>query len=200
MKIIKLLTDREFMEVIEIQKENLLDFTRVNNPDYAGEIEKKGFFIAPCSLDELKNDKEKILIGIEENNKILAYVWVSVMVDNHKYNNWKSEEIEKNIFDKKIYKIKEIAVKKTELGKGWGGILLKALEEYLDNKSIKYLVSSVAFYPIKNLASIGFHEKNGFEVVSISPKVEYFGFKKYQCVLMAKKINPSPRKAGRISF
>jgi GNAT superfamily N-acetyltransferase len=187
-KVVEILSDLDLKQVIEIQKDSLLDFSKIDESSYVDEINKKGFFIAPYSFDEFKKDKNKILLGIKEKDKVLAYIWISVVVDDHKYNKWINDEIKKEIFNRKIYKIKGIGVEKNKLDQGLGSKLLESLDNYLLDKSIKYLVSSIAFNPIKNLASLKFHKKLGFKKIAISPKVKYYGFDNYQCVLMAKLV------------
>lgn len=178
----------DFEQVIEIQKQSLLDFSKISNLNYRDEIRNNGFFIAPYTLDELIEDKNKILLGIKEKNEVLAFVWVSEYVNDRDYI-WFDEKIKENIFNKKIYKLKAIGVTKSKQGKGLASELLKNLNLYLKDKSIKYLVASIATNPIKNSASANFHKKNGFEEVAISPKHEYFEFKDYQCSLFAKKLD-----------
>ena len=186
--IIEIKDNLDFEQVIEIQKQSLIDFSKISDLNYINEIQNNGFFIAPYTLTEILEDKNKILIGIKEENKILAFVWVSEYIENHDYI-WFDEKIKEKIFDKKIYKLKAIGVTKTKQGQGLASELLKNLNLYLKDKSIKYLVGSIANNPIKNLASINFHKKNGFEEVAISPKHEYFEFKDYQCSLFAKKLD-----------
>lgn len=186
--IVEIKDDDDLKQVIEIQKQSLLDFSKISDLNYREEIQNNGFFIAPYTLDELVEDKNKILLGIKERNEVLAFVWVSEYVDNRDYI-WSDAKIKENIFNKKIYKLKAIGVKKSKQGQGLASELLNNLNSYLNDKSIKYLVGTIAVNPIKNLASINFHKKNGFEEVAISPKHEYFEFKDYKCSLFAKKLD-----------
>ena len=184
--ILKLTSDSDLRQVVEISNQNLLDFSQINNLEYVVNIEKSGFFIAPCTIKDLINDKNKIVLGIKDNDKVIAYIWVSVNIDNHEYE-WFDHDYKNNIIGKETYYLKKIGVAKTHQGKGLGNILLENLGQWLDNKNLKLIVASVAFAPIKNLASIGFNEKHGFKKVAISPKVKYMNFSDYQCVLFVKK-------------
>jgi GNAT superfamily N-acetyltransferase len=185
--VVKLSSVSDLEQVVKISNQNLLDFSQINNAEYVSNIEKSGFFIAPCIIDDLINDKNKIVLGIKENNDVIAYIWVSTNIDNHEYE-WFDQEYKKSILGNETYYLKKIGVLKTQLGKGLGSILMKNLGQWLYNKNLKLIVASVAFAPIKNLASIGFNEKHGFEKVAISPKVKYMNFTDYQCVLFAKKL------------
>lgn len=189
MEIIELKTDFELGQVIKIHNESLIDFKKIKDLKYVDEIKKNGFFIAPYSLKELKEDKDKILLGIRKNSKILAFIWVSIFIEKHKYNHWVNKDIKNKVLNKRIYKLKGIGVLKSKARQGLASKLLNEMENYLNDKTIEYLVSSVAFNPIKNLVSIKFHKKNSFKKISISPKVKHFDFDDYQCILMAKKIN-----------
>lgn len=185
---IKIATKSDFIQIIEIQKQNLFDFSQFKNVDYLNNISKTGFFIAPYSLEELQKDKDKILLVNKKDNKILAYLWISIITDDHKYN-WFDSKLKSELFSKKVYKIKGIGVLKDNRSKGLASELLNYSYKYLKNKSIKYLISSIAFYPIVNTASINFHKKQNFTKVALSPKVPYFGFKKYQCLIYSKKLS-----------
>lgn len=186
--IVEIKNNLDFGQVIEIQKQSLLDFSKISDLNYITKIQNNGFFIAPFTLDELIEDKNKILLGIKEKNEVLAFIWVSEYINNRDYL-WFDEKIKEKIFDKKIFKLKAIGVIKSKQGQGLASELLKNINLLLNNKSIKYLVGSIAINPIKNLASINFHKKNGFEEVAISPKHEYFEFKDYQCSLFARKLD-----------
>lgn len=185
-QVVKLTSVSDLEQVVEISNQNLLDFSKINNPEYVVNIEKGGFFIAPCTAEDLINDKNKIVLGIIENDKVIAYIWVSTNIDNHEYE-WLDQECKKNIFGKETYYLKKIGVAKAQLGKGMGSILMENLWQRLDSKNLDLIVASIAFAPIKNLASIGFNEKYGFKKVAVSPKVKYMNFSDYQCVLFAKK-------------
>ena len=186
--VMKIIEDSDLKQVVEISKLNLLDFSKISDEYYVENIKKTGFFIAPYTLNDLKNDKNKILLGVKENNKIVAYIWISVGTDNHKYD-WYDQKFEREISGQKIYNLKRIGAIKERTGLGLASELLKSVNEYLVDKSIKYLIASVAYNPVSNLASIGFLEKNGFEKVAISPKVSHYKFESYQCLLLAKRIN-----------
>jgi ribosomal protein S18 acetylase RimI-like enzyme len=186
--IVEISTDLELKQVVKISNQSLLDFSRLTDKNYVTYIQKNGFFIAPYNLEELRKDKNKILLGIKEQNKIVAYIWISVFFDDHQYD-WLDKNVQTEISNQKIYKLKGIGVFTSYQGKGLASKLLKQSTLRLKDKSIKYLVSTVANYPVRNSASIAFHEKNGFQKVAVSPKVSYYGFDKYQCVLFAKKVN-----------
>ena len=186
-QVTQLTSDSDLKQVVEISKQNLLDFSKIKDPKYVSSIEKNGFFIAPCTIEDLIKDRNKILLGIKEDNQILAYVWVSKNIDIHVYD-WFDQGYKENISGKETYYLKKIGVLKSQLGKGLGSILLENLQQFLSDKTLKYIVASVAFSPIKNLASIGFNEKHGFKKIAISPKVKYMDFDDYQCVLFAKKL------------
>lgn len=186
-EVVRLSTISDLEQVVEISNQNLLDFSKINNPEYVANIEKSGFFIAPCTIDDLIKDKNRIILGIKDDNKVLAYIWITINIDNHEYD-WFDLEYKENIIGKETYYFKKIGVLKSQQGKGFGSVLWKNIEKFLDNKNLTYIVASVAFGPIKNLASIGFNQKHGFEKVAISPKVKYMDFDDYQCVLFAKKL------------
>lgn len=187
--IVELKSDADLKQVVEISSQNLLDLSRLSDKDYLYNIKKSGFFIANNTLKDLRNDKNKIILGFKDNDQIVAFIWVTVFTDNHQYD-WFDQNKKDEIFGKKIYYLKRIGVAKIKQGQGLGGKLLESLiNTWLDDKSIKYLVASVADSPVRNLASIGFNLKYGFEKVAISPKVSYSVFKEYQCLLFAKKIH-----------
>jgi GNAT superfamily N-acetyltransferase len=184
----KLYTDFDLEQIIEIQNQYLLNFSQIANASYVESIEKTGFFITPHTLADLKKDGD-ILIGIKEKDKVIAYIWVSPSDGVKKEYTWSSRQIKEKIFGKKNYYINQIGVLKSHQGKGFGGKLLENLSLWFTDKSRKYIVASVAYYPIKNKASIGFNLKHGFKQVAISPKVKFHQFENYQSVLLARKIS-----------
>lgn len=172
---IQFATGSDLDQIIEIQKQNLFDFSQIKNKDYIANIKKTGFFIAPHSLEELKNEQGKILLVKKEKNQVLAYIWINVCLDKYKNS-------------QKTYKIKEIGVLKNYNRNGFGTELLEYSYQFLTDRSVKYLVSSVAFNPVINLASINFHEKHDFDKVAVSPPLPFLGFKSYQCLIYLKKL------------
>lgn len=188
MEIVKLSKNSDIDQVVEISNQYLLNFSQITNPSYIENIEKTGFFITPHILEDLKNDKD-ILLGIKEENIVVAYIWVSPSDGVKKEYTWSDLQIKEKIFGKKNYYINQIGVLKSQQGKGLAGKLLDSLSSWLIDKTRDYLVASIAYSPIKNQASIGFNQKHGFKQVAISPKVKFHEFENYQSALFAKKMN-----------
>ena len=174
-------------QVVQISNQNLLDTSRLNDANYVTNIEKSGFFIAPCKLANILKDENRIVLGIKDENHVLAYIWLTKKIEIQEYT-WTDKTAQAGIINQEAYFLKKIGMVQTQQGRGLGTTLMNNLGPLLKNHSIKFLYALVAYNPIKNLASIGFNLKHGLKQVAISPKVTYSGFKDYQCVLFAKEL------------
>ena len=180
-------SDTDFAQIIEIQNQNLFDFSQNNNQEYLSDAKKNGFNVFPITLPELELDKDKILLVNKDQDKVLGFIWISLVTENHNYL-WFGPKIKSRLHSQRIYKIKGFSVLKNNLNQGLETELLENSYKYLKDESIKFLVSPVAFNPIINLYAINFFEKENFVKAAVSLPVPYLNFGNYQSLLYSKKI------------
>lgn len=184
---IQLATNSDFSQIIEIQNQNLFDFSQIQNQQYLSDIKKTGFNVFPITLPEIELDKDKILLVNKDQDKVLGFIWISLVTENHNYL-WFGPKIKSRLHSQRIYKIKGFSVLKSRSDQGLETELLENSYKYLKDESVKYLVSPVAFNPIINLDAINFYEKENFIKAAVSLPVPYLTFGNYQCLLYSKKI------------
>lgn len=180
-------SDSDLNQIIEIQHQNLFDFSQIKNQAYLSDAKKNGFNVFPITLPEIELDKDKILLVNKDQDKVLGFIWISLVTENHNYL-WFGPKIKSRLHSQRIYKIKGFSVLKNNLNQGLENELLESCYKYLKDESIKFLVSPVAFNPIVNLAAINFYENENFIKAAVSLPIPYLSFGNYQCLLYSKKL------------
>lgn len=180
-------SDTDLDQIIEIQNQNLFDFSQIKNPEYLTDIKDKGFIVIPYTLAEIKADNSKILLVNKDEDKVLAYLWISLVTDNHNYL-WFGPKIKSRLHSQRIYKIKSLGVLNSHAHQNLNSDILENAYQFLKDESVKFLVSLIAFNPIIDLAAVNFYEKHQFVKAAVSLPVPYLSFGNYQCLLYSKKI------------
>lgn len=164
-----------------------LDVTKSNDIQYKVNAQKNGFVIPyKLPLEEFENKENKFFIH-EESGVIDGFIWVEEKqeIGQEDYVDWFKPELKENYFSKEHRCLGKMGVLPDKWGKGIGTELLDIVIQNID---VPYLYSFVVLSPISNMASMLFHEKNGFERVAISVSKHLFGMENYRSILYAKKL------------
>ena len=151
-------------------------------------------------------DLSKIFLVAESYSNLLGYI----RIDNEVDVDFKKFDLNGDIFwnesiYKKIYyrnphfELGAILVDSKARGEGLGKILLDyslaaILSEIPETQKEVTLFSFIMVEPLKNLASLKFHQKNGFAKVAELKPCDLYGFKGYKSILLAKDIKKSNSK------
>ena len=155
--------DNNLIDINDVVKLNNLELNETNG--------NKGFMLYPYSSDTLSLDVLKRFLGRDgklitqrdKDGELQGFILYDVLNNTTKQQNEELAELSNYIDvnkDKAIF-IQKVLVAEKYRRQGMAEKLLNmAIQE---NPDAKYVVSSIIVEPENNVASIKFHEKNGFE-------------------------------------
>ena len=153
--------------IIHVLNKNLISHNKTL-PSH--ELEKTGFLIHAFTHEDAEAaiaDKDNFIFLIStENDDVIGYALgcaVTKIKSLHKRKISVSQEIENIISSGKAFYLRHIA---KAPGKNQVGTeLLRALLNQTKNAGYHYIICQIAHNPLRNKASIAFHEKMGFTCV-----------------------------------
>jgi ribosomal protein S18 acetylase RimI-like enzyme len=189
---IRHVAQRDYSDILLIKKKLLLDASKINEPSYRVTTEKSGFFLykKPQSMEVFVNDLEKVYFVYEENGKVKGYVRIDKEQEMARdaYVFWFRPELKDLYFSLPHAAMAGIGLLPEIAHKGIAKELLAAATAEVKKENISYLFSFIALSPMTNIASMLFHERNGFERIATCTIPELFGLKNYQSILYGKKL------------
>ncbi len=180
----------DFKAITHIKESLALDISRLNNPAYRVQIQRSGFLLlGEPSEKEFASASANYRL-FEQDNEIIGYVRLEgeqdISEDDFMY--WYRPEMKKLYYAKPHAYVKGIGVLPKLKGQGVAAKLLKASEEQVRAQKIPWLFSEIVASPVTNIASMIFHEKNGFQRVAIGKPRENSGMQGFYEILYAKQI------------
>ncbi len=172
-----------------------LDRTKVGEPSYEAEIQKKGFLLGtddPHRLEEELENAFELLVA-EKSGNIEGYL-IADHRDEQKfyddeYKTWFDMELKDFYYkDTKGMTLATIAVDPNSFQKGVASQLLNFLETQLKKENFKYLFSIVTAAPLTNCPTIIWHTKNGFKRLAMGRPRKLFDINNYVGILLYKKL------------
>lgn len=152
--------------ILEICEKNLISNKKTHSNS---EISNQGFLITkyPHSFfaDLINDPQNNILLIIEKNQQKLGYLSAfnfniapEKVRESLQENN---QNLSPNFFDQKILYYRQIA--KMPDAKGVGNTLVLAMIQKAKEQNYDYIFCHIVESPIRNIASINFHENLGFK-------------------------------------
>ena len=188
---IRTASPKDFPDILEIKKQYALNISEISNPEYRKSAEKSGFLLpGDYTKEEMQELINEIFLVDEEYGKVVAYFSIisKQELNPKSEREWLIPELKDVYFSSPHGEIWGMAVSE-EFGNR--GIAKKLLERGLaevKNWGASYLFSFVVYKPISNLASIRFHERNGFQRAAIRQPSPFMGIDNYQSIVYARKI------------
>ena len=184
----------DYDDIKSIKETLLLNSSRINEPEYHVKTEQAGFFLykKQQTVEEFTKDLQKIHLVYEENDQVKGYLRID---DSQEMENdtdvdvlWYKPEMREIYFSVPHAAMAGIGLLPEFANKGIAKELLDSAIREVRKKEIPYLFSFVAVSPMTNIASLLFHERNGFGRIACCTTSEMFGLKNYQSFLFGKKL------------
>lgn len=181
-------TRDDFDQILSIRAKIGLQRDKLHSTEYIQKIEKEGFLLYPTiSLEEYKKEIEKLFLVFEEGTVIEGFIHID---DHHTIAcdspvEWEKQEMKYIYFSKPHAYVSGIAVDPAYAKQG---IATKLFNEALKYIKAPYIFSIVVTSPVKNIPSILFHGKQGFERVASIHYENRAELDNYQSIVYSKRI------------
>jgi len=185
---------QDYEDILHIKESLLLDYSRINESEYRVKSEQAGFFVykKPQTKEEFVKDLQKIHLVYEENGKVKGYLRIdeSPEMKNDKDFDvlWYKPEMRDVYYTLPHAALAGIGLLPEIAKKGIAKELLTTAIAEVKKKDIPYVFAFVVLSPVTNIASLLFHERNGFERIACCTASELFDLKNFQSFLYGKKL------------
>lgn len=171
---------------------NIKEIVQINNEyfDEDVDIDDKGFLLKKYTYKEIKRiieeDSEKIYIAKDAASNVLGYIHLQRTIDADVIQDvtWINKDISAQFNDLNYYYVAQIAVSKDQRKNGIGKFLYRSL---FDTLQTVHFFGFIMINPIKNAASVNFHEANNYEMVGLFERDHFEGFDNYKSLLYYRK-------------
>lgn len=181
---------QDFGAVSRIRESLALDIGRLSNAIYRLQIQRSGFLLPDdTSEEEFASTSDSYELA-EQDNKVLGYVRLvnEQDISEHEVAYWYKPEMKAAYYADPHAYVAGIGVLPESKGQGIAAELLKAAERRVRAQEIPWLFSEIVASPVTNIASMIFHEKNGFQRVAIGRPREVVGIRGFYEILYAKQL------------
>lgn len=188
-------TQDDIDAVFRLYEHHSLDISRVNDNEYAAEVQRDGFLIALETKEEMAERIEKnyLFHVYEDAGKIIGFINLNKEIyfpEDADNAIWLDKDLKKSYFHgSDSITLHEIIVDHENKRQGIATQLLESCNEILRNAHYNHLFSIVAFGPLTNCPSLIFHAKNGFERACATMPFDLFGLKNYMSLLFHKRLH-----------
>lgn len=164
--IIKNANYEDVSQIVEICAQNLVEN---NHEDFAsGALSQRGFLIKKLDEKGVKmmiDDKSNFFVLVlKSGDEVLGYLSACDISKTEKSFQKKVSQLEEINSKERVLYYKQIA--KRPLEKKVGSKLILALFAEAKKRGYEFIVCKIVHKPCKNMASIGFHKKFGFQEIS----------------------------------
>ena len=181
----------DFEPIVRLREQLIIDIGSLSVPEYRLKVEGSGFLLpTELSREDFQHELHKYFVAEDESQHLSGYLKLEdhQELEEGEAINWCKPELEAAYLSKPHADIGGIAVDPQKAGRGIASAMLHIAEGRAVALGNTYLFAFVVSAPIKNLPSMSFHEKNGFERIAILKPETLFGIENYQSILYGKKI------------
>lgn len=180
----------DFEAVIQVREQLALDTGRLDDPVYRLQIQRSGFLLATdLSEEEFAASSANYELA-ERDGKIIGYIRLESDQDisEDEIAHWNRPEMEEIYYTNPHAYVWGIGVLPEAKGKGVAVGLLEVAEKRARAQAIPWLFSEIVAGPVTNIASMIFHEKNGFQRLATGKPREHAGMHGFYEILYAKQL------------
>ena len=184
------LTDYE--AIAGIRQSLALDTTKLGDSVYVEQVQQDGFLVAvDINPETFAENVANYIVGETDDGKIGGFL----RLDNEQemahdeVPDWYNPYMAAVYWSLPHANIGKIAVLPSATRQGLGTQMLARAEQLTREKQIPWLFAYVAYKPITNYASMGFHERNGFHQLALEQPQSAYNMQDYQGMLYDKKLS-----------
>lgn len=187
--------EEDFERINSVYKSCLINIKKINDPEYAANIQKSGFLIPLSTKEERRRriKKSQIFKVYKNKDNILGFIDINkefYFPENADNIIWFDQGLKNEYFHGNQSTVLHlVAVDPKYARQRIASKLLQSCLKELRKKKIKYLFSLVVLGPITNCPSLIFHHQHGFKRITTLPCLStLFGFKDYQSLFFVKNL------------
>lgn len=176
----------DFNSIRKIQESLILDTTHISNQVTRVSIAMRGFLVGSIyTHDSFHADIHKTFLVYERTRRVVGYLRVDEKQEIHVSTdtNWYVPDLKNAYFSFPHATMGALAVLPEYQNHHIGNELLATAVDNLKKSNRSSLYSCVVVSPITNIASLLFHERNGFQRVGVTYHKKLFGLLNYQSFL-----------------
>ncbi len=180
----------DFDAVVQIRESTALEIDRLDDADYRVHIQRNGFLLpSGLSIEDFEADLPDYNVA-EQEGRVVGYLRLT---EEHDISTeaeafWLKPGLKDVYYSDPHAYIYGIGVLPDAKQCGTGREMLQAAEQRARASNIPWLFSVIVTSPITNIASMIFHEKNGFERAAILEVAEEAGLEGFQNLVYAKSL------------
>lgn len=180
----------DFGAITHIRESTALEVSRIQDPEYRVEIERRGFLLpSGLSVEDFQTSIASYDVA-EREGQVIGYVRLTEEQDMLPSTKafWYRPDIKDVYYANPHAYIWGIGVLPEASHHGVGTEMLQAAERQVQAKNIPWLFSEIVIAPVTNIASMLFHEKNGFERIALQEPTQAHGMEGFQNLVYGKPL------------
>ena len=181
----------DFDAIVHIRESVALDVDRLDDTDYRVQIQRDGFLLPTgLSIERFQAEFYQTCSVAEREGQVVGYVRLQEDQDMPPGAevSWMRPDLKDAYYANPHAGIYGIAVLPEAKQHGVATEMLQAAERQVRARNVTWLFSEIVTSPVTNLASLIFHEKNGFERVALTEPTQAYGMEGFQNLLYGKKL------------
>lgn len=181
----------DFDAITRIRESTALNVSRIQDANYRVEIERSGFLLpTDLSIEDFQADLPNYIIA-EQEVQVVGYLCLrgtqSKSLKEGAF--WLRPELESIYFSQPHAAINWVGVLPEAKKHGLATDMLHAAEQQVRAQHIPWLFSAIVMSPVTNIASLLFHEKNGFERIALTEPTYDHGMDGFQNLYYGKQLS-----------
>lgn len=180
----------DFDAVVHIRESTALEIDRLGDADYRVEIQRSGFLLPTgLSIEDFEKNLQDYIVA-ELEGRVAGYLRLTeehdISPDTEAF--WLRPDLKDVYYSSPHAYIYGIGVLSDVKGHGVAREMLQVAEQRVRARNIPWLFSVIVTSPVTNIASLLFHEKNGFERVALPGVTKEAGLDGFQNLVYAKSL------------
>jgi len=181
----------DFDAIVHIRESVALDVDRLDDADYRVQIQRDGFLLPTgLSLERFQAVLPSYSVA-EREGQVAGYLRLqeNQAMPPEADVFWLRPDLKDAYYSKPHAGIYGIGVLPEAKQHGVATEMLEVAERQVRARNVTWLFSEIVTSPVTNLASLIFHEKNGFERVALTEPTQAYGMEGFQDLLYGKQLS-----------